>query len=111
MCLMLPLLPVMIHVPLLWAVYLYLLGGVAGAVYTLSLVASGEFFSGAALLRTSGLIALTWSIASSAGPAATGIVMQQFGASAIAAVLWIMAVGFVLAARAERRELRGRAAL
>jgi hypothetical protein len=54
-------------------------------------------------LRASGLIALTWSLASSVGPAATGVVMQHFGSSAMTAVLWIMAIGFVLSTRIERR--------
>jgi MFS family permease len=105
MCLMLPLLPVIINAALLWAVYFYLLGGLAGAAYTLSMVASGERFSGAALLRASGLIALTWNIASSVGPAATGVAMHQFGPSALPAVLWVMAVSFVVAAGFERHVL------
>ena len=102
LCLMLPLLPAMIRVPGLWELYLFLLGGVAGSVYTLSMVSSGERFSGAALLRASGLIALTWSLATSVGPAATGLVMQHFGSASMTAVLWFMAVGFVIATRAER---------
>jgi len=103
LCLLLPLLPVLVGIPVIWEVYLYLLGGVAGSVYTLSMVSSGERFSGAALLRASGLIALTWNLASSLGPAATGLVMQYIGSWAMSAVLWLMAVGFLLAARAERR--------
>lgn len=93
MCLLLPLLPVMLRLPV-WAVYLYLLGGVAGAVYTLSLIASGDYFSGAALLRASGLIALTWNIAGTAGPIASGVAMQLVGNSGVAAVLWLLAAGF-----------------
>lgn len=104
LCVMLPLLPAMIRVPGLWEVYLFVLGGVAGSVYTLSMVSSGERFSGAALLRASGLIALTWSLATSVGPAATGMVMQHFGSSAMTAVLWFMALGFVIATRTERRD-------
>ena len=97
LCGLLPLLPLMIAVPGLWELYLFVLGGVAGSVYTLSLVSSGERFSGAALLRASGLIAFTWSLASSIGPAATGIVVQHCGGEAMTAVLWLMALGFVLA--------------
>jgi MFS family permease len=104
MCILLPLLPVMIRVPVLWELYLYVLGGVAGSVYTLSMVSSGERFSGAALLRASGLIALTWNLASSVAPAATGILMQHVGGQAMTVVLWIMAVAFVLAARSESRD-------
>lgn len=94
MCVLLPLLPSMLRVPVLWAVYLYLLGGVAGAVYTLSLVASGDYFSGAALLRASGLIALTWNVAGTVGPIAAGVAMRLAGNSGVAAVLWLMAAGF-----------------
>jgi MFS family permease len=97
LCVLLPLLPLMIAVPGLWELYLFVLGGIAGSVYTLSMVSSGERFSGAALLRASGLIAFTWSLASSIGPAATGIVVQHFGGKAMTAVLWLMALGFVLA--------------
>jgi MFS family permease len=104
MCLLLPLLPLMLRVPVLWAVYLYLLGGVAGAVYTLSLVASGDYFSGAALLRASGLIALTWNVAGTLGPIATGVAMRLIGNSGVAAVLWVIAVGFcVVLVRSEGR--------
>lgn len=102
LCVLLPLLPVLTGVPLVWELYLYLLGGVAGSIYTLAMVSSGERFSGAALLRASGLIALTWNLASSVGPAATGWVMQYFGSTAMTAVLWLMAVGFAVAAHAER---------
>jgi MFS family permease len=103
LCLLLPLLPVVVGIPVLWQSYLYLLGGVAGSIYTLSMVSSGERFTGGALLRASGLIALTWNLASSVGPAATGMVMQYWGTGAMTVVLWLMAVGFVLAMRAERR--------
>jgi MFS family permease len=102
LCVLLPLLPLMIAVPGLWELYLFVLGGVAGSVYTLSMVSSGERFSGAALLRASGLIALTWNLASSVAPAATGILMEHFGGQAMTVVLWIMAIGFVLAVRTER---------
>jgi MFS family permease len=104
MCVLLPLLPSMLRVPVLWAMYLYVLGGVAGAVYTLSLVASGDYFSGAALLRASGLIALTWNVAGTVGPIAAGVAMRLVGNSGVAAVLWLMAVGFCVGlVRSERR--------
>lgn len=103
LCVLLPLLPLVVALPGVWEVYLFVLGGVAGSIYTLSMVSSGERFSGAALLRASGLIALTWNLASSVGPAATGILMQQAGSGAMTAVLWIMAVGFVVATYAEAK--------
>jgi hypothetical protein len=97
MCLLLPFLPVMLRTSVIWAVYLFVLGGVAGAVYTLSLVASGEYFSGAALLRTSGLIALTWNVAGTVGPIATGVAMQFAGSAAVGWVLWAMALAYFAA--------------
>lgn len=99
MCVLLPLLPLAVCFPALWELYLFVLGGVAGSIYTLSMVSSGERFSGGALLRASGLIALTWSLASGVGPAATGMVVQHFGGNAMPAVLWIMALGFLLSTR------------
>lgn len=99
MCVLLPLLPVAVRFPGLWEAYLLVLGGIAGSIYTLSMVSSGERFSGGALLRASGLIALTWSLASGVGPAATGMVVQHFGGNAMPAVLWIMALGFLIATR------------
>jgi MFS family permease len=89
-------------VPGLFDAYLFVLGAIAGSIYTLSMVSSGERFSGAALLRASGLIALTWNLSSVVAPAATGMVMQHIGSWTVTTVLWIMAVGFVLATRAER---------
>jgi MFS family permease len=106
MCVLLPLLPLAVRVPRLWELYLFVLGGVAGSIYTLSMVSSGERFSGGALLRASGLIALTWSVASGVGPAATGLVVQYLGGNAMPAVLWILAVGFVISTRPGRR-IRG----
>jgi MFS family permease len=102
MCILLPLLPVVVAVPGLFDAYLFVLGAIAGSIYTLSMVSSGERFSGAALLRASGLIALTWNLSSVVAPAATGMVMQHIGSWTVTTVLWIMAVGFVLATRAER---------
>jgi len=105
MCILLPLLPLAVQFPGLWELYLFMLGGVAGSIYTLSMVSSGERFSGGALLRASGLIALTWSLASGVGPAATGMVVQHFGGNAMPAVLWIMALGFLIATRRRGAQL------
>jgi MFS family permease len=102
LCVLLPLLPAMIHIPGVWELYLFVLGGIAGSVYTLSMVSSGDRFSGAALLRASGLIALTWNVATSVGPAATGLAMRYAGSGTMTLVLWVMALGFMLAIRAER---------
>jgi MFS family permease len=103
LCVLLPLMPWTVGIPFLWQLYLYVLGGVAGSIYTLSMISSGERFSGAALIRASGLIALTWNLASSLGPMATGLLMQHAGSKSMTAVLWLMALGFVLTTWLERR--------
>jgi hypothetical protein len=77
-----------------------ILGGLAGAIYTLSLVAGGQCFDGAALVRSAGLISLTWNIASIVGPAATGLAMQRFGGPALVGTLWLLALLFAATAAA-----------
>jgi hypothetical protein len=94
-CLILPLISLVPHLPLIWPLYLFVLGGAAGALYTLSMAASGEYFSGAALVRASGLIGLTWNFSSSVGTALTGLSIQGLGPSAMPLVLWILAATFV----------------
>jgi MFS family permease len=100
LCVLLPVLPLVLRVRYLWVIYLFVLGGVAGAIYTLSLVASGEKFHGAALVRTSGLIALTWNVAATAAPLATGFGARWMGTYAWVAVLWALAVGFLISENA-----------
>jgi MFS family permease len=94
-CLILPLISLAPHMPLIWPLYLFVLGGVAGALYTLSMAASGEYFSGSALVRASGLIGLTWNFSSSAGTALTGLTIQGMGSVAMPLVLWVLAAIFV----------------
>jgi hypothetical protein len=59
------------------------------------MAASGEYFSGSALVRASGLIGLTWNLSSSAGSALTGLTIQGLGTSAMPLVLWVLAAIFV----------------
>lgn len=94
-CLMLPLLPWVVAVPGGWEVFLFLLGGAAGAIYTLSMVASGELFHGAALVRAASLIALSWSLGASAVPLGTGAAMHWWGSGAMVWLLWGLALLFV----------------
>jgi len=104
-CLMLPLLSLASRLPLIWPLYLCVLGGVAGALYTQSVAASGEYFSGSALIRASGLIGLTWNFSSSAGSALTGLTIQGLGSSAMPLVLWLLAVIFVAVQAKQSRGL------
>lgn len=94
-CLMLPLMSQVMHLTLLWPLYLCALGGVAGALYTLSVAASGEYFTGPALVRAAGLVGLTWNFSSSAGSALTGLTIQGLGTTAMPLVLWVLAAIFL----------------
>ncbi|MDT8991936.1 MFS transporter [Curvibacter sp. APW13] len=94
-CAMLPLLPWMVAVPWGWEVFLFVLGGAAGAIYTLSMVASGQLFHGAALVRAASLISLMWNVGASSVPLGTGVAMQWWGSGAMVWLLWGVAVLFV----------------
>lgn len=86
--LLVPLLPLAVGTPLWWPL-LYLLGGAAGGIYTLAMVACGERFSGRALVAASGLISATWSVASCVAPLAAGGLMQHWRPDALVLVLWL----------------------
>ena len=94
-CAMLPLLPWMVAVPWGWEVFLFVLGGAAGAIYTLSMVASGELFHGAALVRAASLISLMWNVGASSVPLGTGVAMQWWSSGAMVWLLWGVALLFV----------------
>ncbi|CAB3763733.1 MFS transporter [Paraburkholderia solisilvae] len=92
-----------VAVPWLCWPLLYVLGGAAGAIYTLSLVACGERFRGAALVSASSLIGASWSIASFGGPLVAGALMTRVGHDALIGVLLASALAFLVAAVWERR--------
>jgi len=81
-----PLLPLLIG-HLAWWVLLFLIGGAAGGIYVLSLMASGQRFSGSSLLQMTSLLGASWGVASCAGPLLTGVLMQAQPAWALPAVL------------------------
>ena len=102
-CLLLPLMPFAVGIPWLWWTLLYALGGAAGGIYVLALVACGERFSGQRLVAASGIVNATWGVASSGGPFVTGILMQSINVNAMVAVLWLAAALFVASLAWERR--------
>jgi MFS family permease len=96
--LLLPLLPwAASHAWLVWPL-LYLLGAAAGSIYTLSIVACGERFRGAALVSATSIVGASWSAASFGGPIVAGALMQRIGPDALVAVLAASAAAFVVAA-------------
>ncbi|MDC8759573.1 MFS transporter [Janthinobacterium fluminis] len=106
-CLLLPLLPFAINTPWLWWTLLLLLGGFAGAIYMLALVACGERFSGHSLTSASAIVNATWGVSSGGGPLLTGVLMQTAGINALPAVMWAGAAVFVASALWERRKSFG----
>jgi MFS family permease len=59
-----------------WWPLLFAIGGAAGGVYVLSLVACGHRFAGQRLLQMTALLGATWGAASCAGPLFTGALMD-----------------------------------
>ncbi|CAB3766556.1 MFS transporter [Paraburkholderia humisilvae] len=107
--LLLALLPWAVATPWLCWPLLYVLGGAAGAIYTLSLVACGERFRGAALVSASSLVGASWSVASFGGPLVAGALMKRIGNDALIGVLLASALSFLFAALWEKRRAAVRA--
>lgn len=101
---LLPLLPWAAPRPWLCWPLLFVLGAAAGSIYTLSLVACGERFRGAALVSASSVVSASWSLASFGGPIVTGTLMRNVGPGALVAVLLASAVLFLMAALWELRK-------
>jgi MFS family permease len=108
--LLLPLLPLVITNPWLCWPLLFVIGAAAGSTYTLSIVACGERFRGAALVTASSLVSASWSVASFAGPAVAGSLMNAWGGDALVGVMVAASLTFVVAAWWERRRLPAAAA-
>ncbi|MGF6755023.1 MFS transporter [Paraburkholderia sp. GAS42] len=103
--LLLPLLPWAVSSPWLCWPLLYVLGAAAGAIYTLSLVACGERFRGAALVSASSLVGASWSAASFGGPLVAGALMKGVGNDAMVGVLLASALAFLGAVLWEKRRV------
>jgi MFS family permease len=101
---LLPLLPWAAPRPWFCWPLLFVLGAAAGSIYTLSLVACGERFRGAALVSASSVVSASWSLSSFGGPIVTGTLMRGVGPAALVAVLLVCAVCFLAAALWELRK-------
>jgi MFS family permease len=82
-----PLLPLAVG-SLAWWPLLFVIGGAAGGIYVLSLMASGQCYSGRPLLQITALLGAAWGAASAAGPLLTGVLMEFSPAWALPAVLF-----------------------
>jgi MFS family permease len=99
----LPLLPWAVNHPWICWPLLFVTGAAAGSVYTLSIVACGERFRGAALVTATAMVGASWSVASFGGPIIAGTLMERVGANALIAVLFAAVMAFLAAARWEAR--------
>ncbi|WP_442857166.1 MFS transporter [Burkholderia sp. TSV86] len=106
---LLPLVPVTVATPWLRTPLLFVLGAAAGGIYTLSVVACGERFRGAALVTASALVSASWSAASFGGPLVAGALMAHWGSETQIGVLAAGALAFLAAALWERRTIGQRA--
>lgn len=70
-----PLLPLAIGT-IFWWPLLFVIGGSAGGIYVMSLMASGQRFSGRRLLKMTALLGAVWGVGSITGPLMTGILMD-----------------------------------
>jgi len=70
-----------------WWPLLFAIGGAAGGIYVLSLVACGHRFAGQRLLQMTALLGATWGAASCAGPLFTGTLMDLSARWALPGVL------------------------
>ena len=86
---------------------LFLMGGAAGGIYVLSMMACGQRFTGRHLLRMTALLGSVWGLASIVGPLVTGSLMAQSNKWSIPAVVFAMASG-LLASLAYERHLNNK---
>jgi len=87
---------------LLWWPLLFLMGGTAGGIYVLSMMACGQRFTGHHLLRMTALLGSVWGVASIVGPLATGSLMVHAGVWSIPVVVMAMAASLLTALVYER---------
>jgi MFS family permease len=97
-----PLLPLAIGHAAWWPL-LFVIGGAAGGIYVLSLMASGQRFSGRGLLQMTSLLGASWGAASCAGPLLTGVLMQVNLTWALPGVMTTATVILLLALAWEER--------
>lgn len=90
-------------------IYIFVLGGLSAAIYSVALVLLGEKFRGAALASAAATFTLMWNVGGSVGPFITGGAMEAFGPQGLPvslAILSSLVLPFALGAwlRQKRRQ-------
>ena len=75
--------------------YIFFLGGLSGAIYSLALTLIGEQFRGASLAGASTMFTVMWNVGAFVGPPATGTAMAVGGLEAFPYVLVVMTLIFL----------------
>lgn len=87
--------PMALADPYLSKPYVFFLGGLSGAIYSLALTLIGERFRGGDLAGASTMFTLMWNVGAFLGPPITGKVMDSAGIDVFPYVLFAMAVIFL----------------
>jgi MFS family permease len=87
--------PAALSDPFWVAPYMFFLGGMSGAIYSLALTLIGERFRGRDLAGASTMFTFMWNVGAFLGPPITGLVMGMAGLGAFPYVLFVMTVLFL----------------
>lgn len=95
-CILLTLVPLTFNSLHMMFLNCFILGAVAGAIYTLSLVRAGKRFSGQKLIVVNSVFGVVWGAGSISGPALTGVVVSFMGYSGL--IFCLVGIGLIFLA-------------
>ncbi len=84
----LALMPWLIQIPLVSAIYAFLFGGVEGMIYALGVILVGQRFRGAMLAAATTMFTACWGAGTMLGPLLVGVGMDRFGADQMAFIIF-----------------------
>ena len=84
----LALMPWLIQIPVVAAVYAFLFGGVEGMIYALGVILVGQRFRGAMLAAATTMFTACWGAGTMLGPLLVGIGMDRFGSDQMAFIIF-----------------------
>jgi len=84
----LALMPWLILIPVVAAIYAFLFGGVEGMIYALGVILVGQRFRGAMLAAATTMFTACWGAGTMLGPLLVGIGMDRFGSDRMALIIF-----------------------